>query len=236
MVNLEALWQFQQKDMQVDQCESRMRQDPTRVKLLRLKNYFKEQQDAMKNVENETERVGKTLAQAQSQYETLQVCVREQAQGAGQETIETAAQARAQLAQMRDLLGRLTTMEQRLAQLMRDLNKSGRDLRAARQNAAKAKTDYTQIKTQYDTIYAEQARELDALVKVRDEAAKDIDPALMARYQAVKKRCSPPIALLRADQCGGCNMSQPAVVVSAAKKGERIVECETCGRIIYVRE
>lgn len=236
MVNLEALWQYQQKDMQVDQCESKMRQDPMRVKLVRLQKYFKEQQDAMKAVENETERVSKTLAQSQQQYETLQARVQEQVEKAEQTQFETAAEARAQLNQVRDLLSRLTTLEQRLAQLSRDLNKGGRDLRTARQNATKARTDYTELKTEYDQVYAKQMEELEALAKVRDEAAKGVDEALIAKYQAVKKRCSPPIALLRGDQCGGCNMSQPAVVTSAVKKGERIVECETCGRILYVRE
>jgi len=42
----------------------------------------------------------------------------------------------------------------------------------------------------------------------------------------------PPMARLLGDQCGGCNMSMPSVVLRAIKGGSTIVECETCGRII----
>jgi len=236
MINLEALWQYQQKDVQVDQYESRMRQDPMRVKLLKLKTFYNQQQDAMKKVENETERVSKALMQAQSQFEVLTERVETETKGLESKQFDTAAQAKAQLAQVRDLVGKLNAMEQRLQQLMRDLNKSGKDLRAAKANASKARADYTELKTEYDKVFAAQEKEREELAKVRDAAAAGIDPQLLQKYQQVKKRCSPPIALLRGDQCGGCNMSQPAVVVSAAKKGERIVECETCGRIIYVRD
>ena len=57
----------------------------------------------------------------------------------------------------------------------------------------------------------------------------------MERYNAIKKHSTPPMAKLIDDKlCGGCNMSFPSSVLIDIKAG-KYVECETCGRMIILK-
>ena len=81
-----------------------------------------------------------------------------------------------------------------------------------------------------------QAAELAKLRAAADAGKKEVDAALLERYTSIKKRASPPMALLSGDLCGGCNMSLPQAVLRKIKAGADVVECENCGRILFVRQ
>lgn len=44
-----------------------------------------------------------------------------------------------------------------------------------------------------------------------------------------------PVALVNGNKCGGCNMELPAVVARRLKEQD-IVECDNCGRILYLQD
>lgn len=222
--------------MKVDRFEGEMRQDPMRKKLLSLKNYFSKQQEAMKAAEADTEKAGAALGQLKGQYETLRQKIERHIVDTDEKKFESAMQVRQSINEINDMLARLQGIEQRLDGMMRSVGTCSRNLRAARANAAKAKTEYSQIKSEYDKLFADQSRQLAALTAERDKLKPPIPAPMLRKYESIKKRCSPPMAALAGDKCGGCNMALPAVIVSNARKGGDIVECETCGRIIYIQE
>ena len=43
-------------------------------------------------------------------------------------------------------------------------------------------------------------------------------------------------ARLYGDQCGGCNMSLPQATLRKMKNDSGIIECENCGRILYIKD
>ena len=54
------------------------------------------------------------------------------------------------------------------------------------------------------------------------------------RYKAIRSQRFPVLASLRNDQCSGCNMSLPSAVAKQLQGSDEIVECENCGRILYI--
>ncbi|MPN37753.1 hypothetical protein SDC9_185274 [bioreactor metagenome] len=60
-----------------------------------------------------------------------------------------------------------------------------------------------------------------------------MDPVLLKRYAAVKSHHAVPMAMVEQEQCSGCRMSLPMVVVRKVTAGDGLVECENCGRILY---
>ena len=58
---------------------------------------------------------------------------------------------------------------------------------------------------------------------------------MMDLTKAVKQHSMPPLAMLSGDQCGGCRMSLPSAVLRSVRSGKP-VECESCGRILYMVE
>ncbi|CAN5409327.1 C4-type zinc ribbon domain-containing protein [soil metagenome] len=70
----------------------------------------------------------------------------------------------------------------------------------------------------------------------RPEAAKIIPPALLAKYEGVRKAKGTGMAMVVNRQtCGGCGTALPERLRQAAEGG-RVVACETCMRILYYTE
>ena len=80
------------------------------------------------------------------------------------------------------------------------------------------------------------AQQTQPLRQKRDEMGKKIDAKLLARYKNIKGRRPNPLAKVISSQCAGCNMQIAQFVLSRAKATGGIVECENCGRILYLED
>ena len=71
------------------------------------------------------------------------------------------------------------------------------------------------------------------LNELRPNAAKIVPPALLARYEVVRKSHGTGMALITKKQtCEGCGMSLPEKTIITAKD-DKLVTCQSCHRILY---
>ncbi len=104
--------------------------------------------------------------------------------------------------------------------------------RAVQQAAKSAQDLQAAYKVNAETIVA-QAK---LLVSQRGESAKQIEPALLARYEAVRKNKG-GVAVAPVEDgnaCGGCKMGLPFSVVKRLQSGGDIETCDNCGRILVL--
>ena len=106
-------------------------------------------------------------------------------------------------------------------------------VREIRVRAAKTKQEYDQLKQVYDQEFKRDSQKLAQMRENIEKEAAKIDPALLKRYRAIKQHCTPPMARLVNGQCSGCFMSLPSATLRELKLGEKTVECDNCGRILY---
>jgi uncharacterized protein len=75
------------------------------------------------------------------------------------------------------------------------------------------------------------------LVARRAEAARQVDPGLLARYEAIKKRrAGIAVAAVVGQTCRGCNRNIPPQLYIVLQRAESIETCPNCSRIIYSAE
>lgn len=76
--------------------------------------------------------------------------------------------------------------------------------------------------------------ELAALQQQRDTAAEGVDPEWLPVYARIfaKKRDAALVSIDRG-VCGGCHMKLPPQLYHDAQKGDRLVVCNYCGRLLY---
>lgn len=68
----------------------------------------------------------------------------------------------------------------------------------------------------------------------RTEAAPAVPPALMAAYNAARKRTKGTgMAVLDGVTCTGCRMQVPGIAIRNLGNTEEVVSCDNCGRILY---
>ena len=84
-----------------------------------------------------------------------------------------------------------------------------------------------------DRMNAAQKR-LGVLASQRKEACKVLPPPILSRYEFIRSRLANPV-IVSVDQgvCSGCNISIPPQAYIELQKGQQILSCPNCQRLIY---
>ena len=134
---------------------------------------------------------------------------------------------------VRKLLDTLSRYEQELSKMRKDADTKDRQQKEIRVRAAKTKLEFDQLKEVYDKEFKEDTAKLQTMRSRTEQEAKKVEPKLLAKYRSIKQHCTPPMAKLINNQCSGCFMSLPSATLLDIRSGDRIVECDNCGRILY---
>ncbi len=86
-----------------------------------------------------------------------------------------------------------------------------------------------------DEIESNVVAEIDSASQAVGAAEAEVDPVLLATYRFVKTQVKrPPVIVpLQEGRCMGCHIKVSGDVESGTRKGEEIVRCDSCGRIVY---
>jgi uncharacterized protein len=84
---------------------------------------------------------------------------------------------------------------------------------------------------------AEFAKRLAELEARRGEAAKKVDPGLLAKYENIKRRrAGIAVAPVVGSTCRGCNRNIPPQLSIVLQRADSVETCPNCHRIIYSAE
>ena len=235
-MRLDDLWQFMQVDMEADRFESKMRQSENRQKLLKQRNFLMDQQANMKKIKADIAAMQDRLEAVNDEAQRL-----EKQLGALTAEIEanpptSVEEAEKSIQAMQKLNDTLSPYEQELVKIRKDSETRDRQQKEIRVRAARTKVEYDQLKQVYDKEYKVDLAQLQKLRADIEKAAVTVDPQMLERYRSIKQHCTPPMAKLVAGQCAGCFMALPSATLLKLKEGDGIVECDNCGRIIYMTE
>lgn len=235
-MHLDQLWQFMQVDMEADRFENKMRQSENRQKLLKQRTFLMDQQTNMKKLESEIAVMQDRLEAIRDEADRLDKLLAAAAAEIEANPPATAEDADKRAESVQKLVDSLSRYEQELQKLRKDSETKDRQQKEIRVRAAKTKIEYDQLKQVYDTEFKKDSSQLQKLrADIEKEAAK-VEPKLLERYRSIKQHCTPPMARLIDGQCSGCFMSLPSATLLELKEGNRIVECDNCGRILYIEE
>ena len=231
MTQLELLWEYQLADTEADNMAQSIRQSPKRQKLLKLRDYIREQQESLNTLENELHAMSdrmdvlkEAISLADDQLKDLQKRVQDEQPGSSQEIAQFITQAD-------ELFNTLNDYDQEIRRVRKSAENRDRRQRDIKLRAIRSKEEFDQLRIEYDQEYKEKSEILEQLRAVAEQKKKDILPEYLARYTAIKQHSTPPMAKLINGQCGGCNMGFPSSDLAAIRAGKQ-VECETCGRLI----
>ena len=235
-MQLDALWNYMQYDMEADRFENGMRNSPNRITLLKQRDFLIEQQSNMKKLESEIAVMQDRLEAIRDEADRLDKLLAAAAAEIEANPPATAEDADKRAESVQKLVDSLSRYEQELQKLRKDSETKDRQQKEIRVRAAKTKIEYDQLKQVYDTEFKKDSAQLQKLrADIEKEAAK-VEPKLLERYHSIKQHCTPPMARLIDGQCSGCFMSLPSATLLELKEGNRIVECDNCGRILYIEE
>jgi len=236
MGKLSTLWQYQAAQLEKERLEQELRNTPARIKLNKLHAFLTESQNAVRALKEEIEQ--RTLAfEKMTEHVTwledrleLETSEFVNMQNDEQCTAEELTECRQDFEKLQKDMNQT---RQNLVDLAAWAGKATADYNAMRAKAAKAKKEYDALRIVCDQELEQQKGAIAEAAKSMEALAEQVDPALLKRYQAVKRNHAIPMAKVENNQCSGCYMSLPMVVVKRVASHEGIVECENCGRILY---
>lgn len=233
MSQLDLLWDYQTADTEADMLALSIKQSPKRQKLLKLRDYIKDQQDGLRTIQNEVlamsdrmDALKDAVSLADDQLKQLQKRIQDEPPASSEGIAEFINEANR-------LTATLSDYDQEIRHVRKSAADRDRRQRDAKLRAIKSKQEFDDLRVEYDQEYKEKSELLEQLRRKAEEKKKDIEPEYLAKYAAIKQHCTPPMAKLVDGQCGGCNMSFPSSVLYKIRAGQQ-VECETCGRLILV--
>ncbi|MEX0828926.1 MAG: C4-type zinc ribbon domain-containing protein [Nitrospirales bacterium] len=90
-------------------------------------------------------------------------------------------------------------------------------------------------KARLDSQFAELANELAVLNQQQQQVAEAVDKSLLARYSRLKTiRKGFAVAEVKEGACGGCRLQLPPQLVADVRRGDELLDCSYCHRILYM--
>jgi predicted nucleic acid-binding Zn-ribbon protein len=237
---LALLYEYQQADMQLEAYEKQLKNTPTRKQLIKLQNYLKKQQTVLREMENRTLVEQNALLEIDAQYDRMMELLNKKHKDIGQ--YEEMGLDEMDYNVVKDLVHEYETtydnivkQKRRAVTVQAKAEESAARLKTILTHVSQAQKEFTELKKQHEDELRAGSEELDRLRKAAEMAASKVDSTLLARYNRIKQNRSMPVSLLMDGRCMGCNMELPSRDLAKLKKSDAIVECENCGRILYLK-
>ena len=240
MEKLALLYEYQQADAKLEAYEKKLKNTETRKQLIKLQSYLKKQQAALREMENKALVEQNGLLEVEAQYEKMTELLNMKHKDIGE--YEKMEPDELDYNVVKDLVREYeTTYENVVKQKRRALavQKSAEETAVKLKNilvrVSKAQKDFAALKKKHEEELKAGAAELENLRKAAEKASSKVDAELIKRYKRIKKNTAMPVSLLRDGRCMGCNMELPSRDLANIKKSGTIIECENCGRILFLQ-
>ena len=232
-MQLEAMWQFMRVDMEADGFENKMRQSPNRLKLIKQRDFLKDQQTNMKKLESEIAVMQDRLEAVQDEADRLEKSLTALSEEIAANPPASIEDAEKQADAAQKLLDSLSRYEQELQKMRKDADLKDRQQKEIRVRAAKTKQEFDQLKLEYDKEFKADTETLKKMRDRTEQESKKLPKDLLERYIETKQHVTPPMAKLINGQCSGCFMSLAGATLLDIRSGDKLVVCDNCGRILF---
>ena len=125
-------------------------------------------------------------------------------------------------------------LEDQQLELMEKAESAQRELAAATRVAEEARTQADRQIADLTSREKNLKNELGTLEADRDQLASAVDPAVLPRYERLRKSKGDNVVVgVAHGVCGGCHMKLQRQVIVTCQGHQDIVACPNCGRILY---
>jgi predicted nucleic acid-binding Zn-ribbon protein len=232
-MNMQLLWDYQTADLALGRFEATLKKSKTRSRLLAVRNALVEEQNGAKKLDaNLRESYAESLRIA-TEVEKIKHQMLSLKQEADNCVEGDLRQVRLVLRAMDDCNRALGAMYKQIDQIHTLAAGAEKTLRELRRKLASGKKEFDELKAMHDKELADASDELGRLREAAAQREAGVPAALLAQYKKIKRTRVNPISKVRDNQCGGCNMTIPSLMLSRLRTAEGIVECDSCGRILY---
>ncbi len=230
MTTLEKLLVLQDRDRKLRQLLQETRDIPARKQL--IESRLKANRDALHLAQENLKKNLASIKSVELEIESVKDTIKKYRAQQGQ--IKSNDQYRALEREIREQMGRVRELEEREIVLMEEsetLKKVVAEREAALQQDDSAVQGDLKV---LDERMANLQGEIEQARKNREGLTDGIDDAWLSRYSRIfNNKGDYALVPVENGTCGGCHMKVPPQLVQDAKRGDAMVSCSYCGRLLY---
>lgn len=223
--NMQELLKYQHIDGELRRLNAELNSSESRKKVNEMQQYMRETQNKIIALDGVASGILEALNKIKKEYASVVEKI--------EQLLKTDACDDAQDEASR-LAEKLSRLERELNNLQTKLVSVSKDFDTFMKNAVTAKNNLKFHKQAFEKQKEEVEPKINKLTTELAEQKKKVRAELMAKYQAkADGKYFPVFVPLKDNRCGGCRMEVPAGKIKDLQS-KQIIECENCGRIIYL--
>ena len=138
-----------------------------------------------------------------------------------------------------ELAAQFSSLESELDSLKKNMDELLRQYKKLSANTKEMMAVRDENKKKYEELLKAKEAEKSAITKKLDDIAKDVPPEYMAKYKEKRKDNKFPIVyevvIAKDTHCSACGTELSKLQVSQLQK-DKMIECENCRRLIFIKE
>ena len=125
-------------------------------------------------------------------------------------------------------------LEEAVLSVLERIEQNEKDVKEMEEKLREAEEGFNREKAQLEAQVNTLTQELSELERQHQERARLMDAKVLARYSKLKSaRKGFAVAQVRNGTCSGCRLQIPPQLVAEVKRGEELLNCSYCHRILY---
>jgi len=127
------------------------------------------------------------------------------------------------------------SIEENVLELMERVDQNEQAVKELEEQAKEAQKTFDAEKVRLETQLAQLANEVADLDQQHKNLADSVEKPLLLRYNRLKSmRKGFAVAEVNDGACGGCRLQLPPQLVAEVKRGDELLDCSYCHRLLYM--
>ena len=127
------------------------------------------------------------------------------------------------------------SIEESVLQVMEQVEENAKAVKELEEQASEAQKVFDAEKVRLESQSAELVNELTDLERQQNIIANTVEKPLLARYNRLKTmRKGFAVAEVQDGSCGGCRLQLPPQLVAEVRRGDELMDCSYCHRILFM--
>lgn len=229
---MEEILKYQEIDSEIKKIEGQIAENTNRKNAIKMQQFLKDAQGKLVELEKRAGETIKAYNQYKEVYNKMAKNLEFVEKNSGSDDI---AKSEGLLDAIETISSNLTKLDKEMSAIIANCAGIQNEVASIMKSARTAKANMQKYKEEFAKYKAEMDEKIAELKEQLAKQAKKVDKTLLTKYKQKSAEKVNVFVPEVSGRCGGCRME-----ISASKlntlKSENYIECENCGRIIYVKK
>lgn len=231
--SIKQLLSLQERDLELDRLRAEMAAIPGKIEA--LKTEIQTAKTALENAKKELTQLQLTRKQKELDLETQEGAIRKHSMELN--AIKSNDAYRALLGEIEKAKNEKSALEDQVLMLMDQIDQAVRVWKEKESAAKNSEADQLRQIAEWEAKQKSLEEQIAGRQGERDQLLGTLPKALAEQYERIRKnKHGAAVSAIRSEQCSGCHMKVSQHLINEVRRGQKLVTCESCSRIVYLEE